>query len=616
MKKLNGKKICCYLLILGVALIMSLPLWQEGIHTGHDGDFHISRTIGTLEQLEQGNSPFVVSRFSNGFGFAWNLFYPPVSTFLNVIFAFLTNNVVIAMKLFIFTTFLFSGISMFQFVHTISKNKFAALFASIFYMVAPYRLLNAYTRLAVGEMVSFIFIPIIFKGVYHLLQGNTKKSYWYVLGAIGLILSHNISTMLIFLLGFFYVLLHIKKLKDKKILTTFCVSTAVIILSVLFFEVPLLEQKSAVDLEVFRYGKMYSNLSVMGHALNPLQLFVRNAPGADSSMYFCIGLPLVLGVLFTPFIRKIKKKPYQKNYRFFLTVGCIATIMATFIFPWFLMPDVLLMIQFPWRMLVLVVFCFSIISGINWAIFLTMLSKKFAQKIKAKKEKVNTKNLISIFYYTCLTLLITLSCVYSMTYVQNLEMKNVGNSHYEEPEIIDTVNQVSRYSSFLEYWPQKAINSIDYVVNRDQKITIISGNAKIENERKANGSLSFSVSEVPEDTILELPYLFYKGYEVIYTPQNNPDSILLETTESEHGLVEIKVDSSFRGTITAQYHATTLHQVCMVISFTTFFAYLLYLLICFFKNRKTHGQQIVTSIDEVENHEVEDLEKKETISLS
>ena len=153
-KNIKNKSYLYYLIILIVALIMCAPLFQEGIHTGHDGDFHISRTIGTIEELQNGNSPFIVSRFSNNLGFGWNLFYPPINTALNVIFAFLTGDVVIAIKVFIFFTFAVSGISMFTIVKKIFKSNTAALISSIIYMIAPYRLLNAYTRLAVGEMLT------------------------------------------------------------------------------------------------------------------------------------------------------------------------------------------------------------------------------------------------------------------------------------------------------------------------------------------------------------------------------------------------------------------------------------------------------------------------------
>ena len=257
MKKILSKNIIYYLIIIGVALIMCIPLFQQGIHTGDDGEFHISRTIGTIEQITNGKNPFIIDRFSLGFGFPWNLFYPPVSTIINVVFAFLTNNVVTAMKIFIFLTFVLSGIAMYQLVKTISNNKFAAMLSAVLYMCAPYRMLNAYTRLAVGEIAGFIFIPIVLRGVYLLFEGKTEKSYIYVFGTIGLVLSHNISTMLTFLIGLFYVLVNIKKLKDKKILKNFVISTLIIILSVLFFYGPLMEQMSGTEYEVSRKTNLY-----------------------------------------------------------------------------------------------------------------------------------------------------------------------------------------------------------------------------------------------------------------------------------------------------------------------------------------------------------------------
>lgn len=562
MKKLREKNIYYYIIILLVAIAMSIPLFNSGIHTGHDGDFHISRTIGTMEQIVNGQSPYIVSRFSNNLGFGWNLFYPPVSTVINLFFAFLTSNVVIAMKLFIFCTFLFSGIAMFKMVKTISKNNTAALISSVIYMCAPYRLLNAYTRVAVGEMASFIFIPIIFRGVYNIINGDIKKSYLYVLGTIGLVLSHNISTMLIFILGFFYVLINIKKLKDKKILKTLIISTLIIVLAVSFFEIPLLEQKSSCEYEVFRYGKMYSKDSVMGHALNPLQLLLRNAQGADSSMYFCIGIPIIISLILTFFVKI--KDTMKKDYKFFYIVGVIATIMSTFLFPWTFMPDILLMVQFPWRLLGIVVFCFSIIGGINIAEFIEKILQKNS------KEKILKIIILSTF--------IVLSCIYALTFILNLDFKNADNEFYNENEIIDTRNQVSRYSSFLEYWPQKAIDSINYIVDRDDKVSLISGNATIKNETKENGILSFYISNVQENTSLELPYLFYKGYQISYTSEQTNTKVILEAVESDKGLVQVNLNSDIKGNINVEYHITTLHKICIIISFTTIVLYLIVIL--------------------------------------
>lgn len=51
MKKIKSKDIVSYLVILIISIIMCIPLFQSGIHTGHDGDYHISRTLGTIEQM-------------------------------------------------------------------------------------------------------------------------------------------------------------------------------------------------------------------------------------------------------------------------------------------------------------------------------------------------------------------------------------------------------------------------------------------------------------------------------------------------------------------------------------------------------------------------------------
>lgn len=578
-KNLKINPIFYYILIALFALFICIPLFQTGVHTGHDGDFHISRTIGTIEQIEQGNSPFVISRFSNNLGFGWNLFYPPVNTALNVIFALLTGDVVIAMKIFIFFTFAVSGFSMFAMVKKMFKSNLAALIASILYMFAPYRMLNAYTRLAVGEMTSFIFIPIIFNGVYEILHGNTKKSYLYALGAIGLILSHNISTLLVCILGFIYVLINIKKLKDKKILKSFVLSSIIIVLCVLFFEVPLLQQQAGCDYEVFRYGKMYSTESVGWHALNPLQLFTRHVDiGADTSMYFCIGVPLLFGLILTPFVRK--KKENYKDFCFFFVVGIISTIMATVVFPWKFMPSILLMIQFPWRMLEIVVFSFSVVAGVNYALAIRLIYEKIYNSFKNKSDK--KERYFSIFIKTLsVALITTFSVVYALSFVSDLDYEYKDSEFYRQEEIIDTKMEVSRYSSFLEYWPQKAVRNIDYVASRDQNTAILSGNCNIENEIKENGILDFDISNVEEGTTLELPYLFYTGYVVTYTPSGSDFSMELDTYESENGLVQINLTGTENGHINVEYHATTLHKICIAISFTTFFIYIVYLIIRF-----------------------------------
>ena len=318
------------------------------------------------------------------------------------------------------------------------------------------------------------------------------------------------------------------------------------------------------EYEVFRYGKMYSRTSVMGHALNPLQLLFRNADGTDSSMYFCIGLPILIGLILTLFY--YKKNKDKDLYKYFLFVGVISLISSTFIFPWIMMPSIILMIQFPWRLLEIVIFALAIIAGINFSSLINSFNKKWIK-------------------YGIISLIILISSGYALTFTKNIEYKVADNNLFLEKEIIDTKNHVSRYSSFLEYWPQKAIKNIDYINRRDQKVLITDGEAKISNESKVNGVLDFDIDNVYDDTTLELPYLYYKGYVVRFT-DNNGNKKVIDCYENEMGLVSIKLKSGDTGHIEVKYEMTKLHKICLCISLTTMTMYIGYLGYNLIKKRK------------------------------
>ena len=99
--------------------------------------------------------------------------------------------------------------------------------------------------------------------------------------------------------------------------------------------------------------------------------------------------------------------------------------------------------------------------------------------------------------------------------------------------------------------------------------------------------MNFDITNVSENTVLELPYLFYKGYEVTYTPANSNEKIKLNNlVESDKGLASIALDNSVNGHINIEYHATALHKICIVVSFSTIFVYLIYLVISKFKKKK------------------------------
>ena len=77
------------------------------------------------------------------------------------------------------------------------------------HLFAPYALVNIYTRMALGEISSYAFFPILFLGLYNLINGDGKKHTLITVGAVGILLSHNISAVFAVVLSGIFVLFNI-----------------------------------------------------------------------------------------------------------------------------------------------------------------------------------------------------------------------------------------------------------------------------------------------------------------------------------------------------------------------------------------------------------------------
>ncbi len=101
-----------------------------------------------------------------------------------------------AIKVYTLITVILSGIMMYVFVNRITKNKVASLIASLIYMSCPYKICDIYARNALGEYTAFIFLPMVFQGIYEIINDKDKNGkYYLIIGATLLVLSHTITTV-------------------------------------------------------------------------------------------------------------------------------------------------------------------------------------------------------------------------------------------------------------------------------------------------------------------------------------------------------------------------------------------------------------------------------------
>ena len=562
-KILKENKWFHYCLIIIIGVILSIPLKDIQISETHDGFVHLLRIFGTSNTLKIGEFPPIVAPyFCSGGGYAMNLFYNPLVTYIPLLIKLFTTSYAIALKIFAGMCIVLSGITMYKFVYEVTKNRAISLFASIIYLIAPYKLGDVYKRFAIGEFASFIFIPILFKGIYSLFNQDGKKHYYIAIGAIGLILTHTITTFYTVLYCIIYVLFNIKKLKEKEVIKKLVINVIFILLVSLFFIAPLVEAKFSADYAILDNKIMSTNGRYVYDNTLKISEFFKNKDeqlGGVGPTTYIIGIPtFILAVLSIITYRKIDKK-YKDFYILAWLFAFIGLFMSCEYCPWHLFPDFFCKLQYPWRMMTFFVFFISFIDAVNLYIILGMISKKDFPKI-----------ILSI-------VIITTSVAYTVPIVQKYKTKkpnlDEANEKYVTEKPYINVKQINR-----EYLPIKALKLQNtYLLEKEDRICILQGSANITQETKKDLTLNASIEDILSGTILEMPFFYYPGYEVIIEQNENKEK--LNPVESENGFVSVKLENNIENcTISIKYVGTAVIYVSYAISFISFIGFVIYII--------------------------------------
>lgn len=549
-----------YILIIIASIIICIPLLSKNLNIyTDDGIQHICRLIGTYQTLESKQFlPMIMSNFCNNFGYSWNIFYSPLTAYTPLLFKVLGLTYIQSLKLFMFVVTLLSGIAMYKFMLKVTKNKNIAVLSAIIYVLAPYRITDMYIRTAIAELASFIFLPIIFNGMYTIIN-EEKNTYLLAWGTIGLILTHTVITLYTAILCFIYlsVFIIIKCIKkDKNIKIILWRLTKNIIFAILatsFYWVPLLQHYFATSYEVFVPGRMQRLDVLEYYKVRFYELFYTTK---DQIMIYAIGLVTVVGLIITPIAYKKILTQYKKTYIIFLIFGIVLTIMTLTLFPFEKLPNMLTMIQFTFRLFEFTSFFFAVVAGINYG----LLIKNFGLK--------------DISVLTIIMVLLLIPYKYKLDF----------NIKYDENNLISPVplssetGRVHAGMASMEYMPSKMFNNLDYVINRKDEPIILEENgqkinqsnlqAKIVSYNKNGTNMKLELENVQEDTIIELPYTYYLGYRIYVNGEE------IEYTESDNGFIQIKINEQQTNdeisVITVKYLGTNAMIISVILSIITY----------------------------------------------
>ncbi len=546
-----------YIIILLFAGLISIPLMNSDFNIyADDGIQHIARLMGTSQAISEGQViPVIMSEFCNNFGYSWNIFYSPLTAYIPLIFSIFTDSFELMLKLFMVLIAIASGIAMYEFVTKVTKNRYAGLLAAAIYVFAPYRLTDMYMRMAISELASFVFIPIVFHGMYNIFNSegkSIKKSLVLTLGASGLILTHIVIAMYVAIFCFIYLLLNIKKLKDKQVLIMLGINILLIILITAFYTIPLLEHKMGADYEVFKAGRMERTEELIRNKVDFLDLVYTK----QYNFSFEIGLISIIGLVLTILAYKKVEKQNRKIYWFSLVSGIVCVILSLRFFPFEKLPAVLKMIQFTFRLLEFSTFFFAFIAAINYS----LVVKDF------KMKDVAVLSLIAFLL------------IVPLKKNLNYEKRWSEEALWPSVEVNENTGRVHAGCATFEYLPSKAFDNLDYIKSRENRAYVIRGSATIDNEEKNGTSMSFEFSKVSGIATIELPYIYYLGYQV-EVEDNNGNIQKLETFESDNGFVAFELTDVQEGMVRVKYTGTALMIASYIISIVTFAGVITFLIV-------------------------------------
>ncbi|MDO8659113.1 MAG: hypothetical protein Q7K54_00760 [Candidatus Parcubacteria bacterium] len=367
---------------LFIVLILSFwaiqPFFMQGFFPIHDNT-QVARVYEMGKMLREGVFPVRwVPDLGYGYGYPIFNFYAPLAYYVGAAFMFLGFDALIATKLMMVLGVVLAGIFMY-FLARKFFGEFGGIVSGLFYLYAPFHAVDIYVRGDVAEFWAYAFIPLAFLGIYK------KNILIGTIGFAGLILSHNLTAMMVTPFLLIAVLLNCYiAFKNKK--SFIANSSSLIILfgltTAAFYWIPaLLEMKNTNVLSQIGGGADFRDHFVcIGQLWDSLWGFGGSTLGCVDGLSFKIGkLHILLSI--AAFILMLCAKKIRKNKNgVVIFISFLGLLISVFFMleisspAWETIPA-MAFFQYPWRFLILASFFSSLLAG-----SVVSLSRQFSIK--------------------------------------------------------------------------------------------------------------------------------------------------------------------------------------------------------------------------------------------
>ena len=545
--KLTPKFFYPSLLVL-LVVAGSVVLLMPGMPNGHDLYYHMTRLDSMASALRCGEIPSMINHRAIGnYGYATGLFYPDLFLYPAVVLMLCGLNIVTAYKCLVFFWLIFVAVGAYYCAYRIVNSHFGAFCAALLYVWSSYMSVDLFTRAALGEFLSFAFFPFVILGLYEIIFGDPRKFYYFSIGFLGILYSHNFSLVIVaFPMAVIIILNAVRLLKEPRRMFFLFISPLPVILVGMAALVPMLEQFAHYKFMI----NAEKNEDIVSRCMPFLKLFLE-IPQSKQIPWFPSGIGTIFVITAIQRFRIVSKRSAVEIFRdIMLIAGAGSLLMATDMPVWKGAFKPLAIIQFPWR------FFFPATGFLAFGAALTLASLVGADR---RRER----------YWLWIVIA---GCAFSW---------HINTFYYYAAKISEraiirgAVSGRPQEASGLHYLLLGSPLDVDLKKRGDVVISEFPVDWRLSHPRDHILQIDFKGNR--NNNLLECPKVPYYGYRALL---KLPDGSrrYLATGVSRQKLLTVSLPKDYSsGTIIVRYHATKLQRISQIVSILSAVVFILYL---------------------------------------
>lgn len=361
------KKTTNYIFILLLLSILPLvSILRKGTYESGDLSLNVYKLIAFYQSLQEG---IIIPQWGGNlnatYGYPVFIYNYPLPYYLAAFFHFIGFSLIHSVKLVLATTYVASGFAMYFWMKE-ELGKSAGFISAIFYLYAPYHLIDMHFRSTLGEMTAFVFLPLILLSTKKVITSNSGNWHFVLVFSLAaLILSHQAISLISFPLitGYgIFVWFSQKEITIKKALSFFYSLSLGMLLSA-FYWLPVITEST------------FTHQTRLAHIDFPAFLHFFYSPwrlgllfqGPMGELSYVIGYMhwiIIIGSVILLLRKKLRKKETLLLTFFLIIFLVVFILMQSFTKPlWYVIPF-MKNFQFAYRLLTITTLSSAVIAGV------------------------------------------------------------------------------------------------------------------------------------------------------------------------------------------------------------------------------------------------------------